>query len=242
MRILSKPTITGARALMSAAAISFIVISTAPPVAAQVGGLFPWEWKWPGDSQSTSQTRHFTAFPRTARPGQIIVSFADRKLYYVHRSGEAIAYPIAIPRPEDRWQGVLKVSSKKVNPPWTPTPSMRRENPSLPPHVPGGHPQNPLGSHALYLGSSLYRIHGTSNTRGIGSANSSGCIRMHNAHVTHLARLAKIGTKVVVLKALPNKVARSFASKSTSSIKVATANRRPRRKPDLSWRRAILGN
>ena len=121
MRIISKPIIPGARALMSAAAISLIVISTATPVAAQVGGLFPWEWKWPGDSQSTSQTRHLTTFPRTARPGQIIVSFADRKLYYVHRSGEAIVYPIAIPRPEDRWQGVLKVSSKKVNPPWTPT-------------------------------------------------------------------------------------------------------------------------
>ncbi len=198
MRIPSKPTITGTRALTSAAAISFIAISTTTPVAAQVGGLFPWEWKWPGDSQSTSQTRHLTAFPRTARPGQIIVSFADRKLYYVHRSGEAIAYPIAIPRPEDRWQGVLKVSNKKVNPPWTPTPSMRRENPSLPAHVPGGHPQNPLGSHALYLGSSLYRIHGTDAPWTIGQPVSKGCVRMHNADVADLFARVPVGTKVTV--------------------------------------------
>jgi lipoprotein-anchoring transpeptidase ErfK/SrfK len=198
MRIISKPIIPSARALMSAAAISLIVISTATPVAAQVGGLFPWEWKWPGDSQSTSQTRHLTTFPRTARPGQIIVSFADRKLYYVHRSGEAITYPIAIPRPEDRWQGVLKVSSKKVNPPWTPTPSMRRENPSLPAHVPGGHPQNPLGSHALYLGSSLYRIHGTDAPWTIGQPVSKGCVRMHNADVADLFARVPVGTKVTV--------------------------------------------
>jgi lipoprotein-anchoring transpeptidase ErfK/SrfK len=105
-------------------------------------------------------------------PGQIIVSFGDRRLYWVHRRGEAIAYPIAVPREQSRWQGVTSVSDKRVNPGWTPTPTMRKENPSLPAHVPGGHPQNPLGVRALYLGSSMYRIHGTDAPWTIGEAVS----------------------------------------------------------------------
>ncbi len=198
MRISLKSATTGARAVVSAAAVTLIVMLTAAPANAQLGGIFPWEWNWPGDSQATSPTRHLTSFPKAARPGQIIVSFSDRKLYYVHRRSEAIAYPIAIPRPEDRWQGVLKVSRKKVNPPWTPTPSMRRENPALPAHVPGGHPQNPLGSHALYLGSSLYRIHGTDAPWTIGQPVSKGCVRMHNADVADLYAHVPVGATVTV--------------------------------------------
>jgi lipoprotein-anchoring transpeptidase ErfK/SrfK len=86
-----------------------------------------------------------------------MVSFADRKLYYVLPNGRAIAGP----KDSARWSGVLFVSSKRVNPPWTPTPAMRRENPTLPAYAPGGHPLNPLDVRALYLGSSTYRIHGT---------------------------------------------------------------------------------
>ena len=91
-------------------------------------------------------------------PGQVIVSFGDRRLYLITRAGEAISYPVAIPREQDRWQGVTKVSDKRVNPAWRPTPDMLRENPKLPSWVPGGHPMNPLGVRALYLGSSTYRI------------------------------------------------------------------------------------
>ena len=197
MRIPVKLNTTGTHAAISAA-LTLAILTTTTPVEAQIGGLFQWNWNWPGGSQSTHHTRHLTAFPGAARPGQIIVSFADRKLYYVHRRGEAIVYPIAIPRPKDRWLGVLKISRKKANPPWTPTPSMRRENPALPAHVPGGHPQNPLGSHALYLGSTLYRIHGTDAPWTIGQPVSRGCVRMHNADVADLYARVPVGTSVTI--------------------------------------------
>ncbi|MEO1695626.1 MAG: L,D-transpeptidase family protein, partial [Pseudomonadota bacterium] len=100
------------------------------------------------------------SFSKRYAPGQIIVSFGDRRLYYITNRGRALSYPIAVPRPRSRWSGVLRVTQKRVNPTWTPTASMRRENPRLPSVVPGGSKYNPLGSRALYLGSTLYRIHG----------------------------------------------------------------------------------
>lgn len=131
-------------------------------------------------------------------PGQIVVSFSDRRLYHVTGRGQATSYPIAVPRDASRWQGKMRVSSKRVNPSWTPTPSMRRENPRLPSFVPGGHPQNPLGVRALYLGSSLYRIHGTDAPWTIGKAVSKGCIRMYNQDVVHLYDRVRVGAKVTV--------------------------------------------
>ena len=132
----------------------------------------------------------------TAR--QVIVSFGDRKLYWVDRQGHAISYPIAIPREQSRWAGVTSVSAKQVNPSWTPTPTMMAENPRLPAFVPGGHPMNPLGVRALYLGGSTYRIHGTDAPWTIGSAVSKGCIRMYNEDVLDLYPRVPIGTKVTV--------------------------------------------
>ena len=99
---------------------------------------------------------------------------------------------------KSRWQGVMRISRKKVNPSWTPTANMRAENPHLPAYVPGGHPKNPLGKRALYLGSSLYRIHGTDAPWTIGQPVSKGCIRMHNHDVADLYRRVDIGTKVTV--------------------------------------------
>ncbi len=136
-------------------------------------------------------------FPRKYRPGNVVVSFGDRRLYHVIAPGRAISYPIAVPRAEARWQGVLKVSRKKVNPSWTPTPSMRRDNPKLPAFVPGGHPRNPMGVRALYLGSTLYRIHGTDAPWTIGKNVSRGCIRMHNAHVIELYSKVRVGAEVL---------------------------------------------
>ena len=137
------------------------------------------------------------SFPKNYSPGQIIVSFGDRKLYHVTARGRARSYPIAVPRAQSRWSGTLRISQKRVNPSWTPTPTMRRENPSLPAYVPGGHPQNPLGVRALYLGSTLYRIHGTDAPWTIGQNVSKGCIRMHNDHVVELYNRVGVGTKVV---------------------------------------------
>jgi len=113
-------------------------------------------------------------------------------------AGEAISYPIAIPREKSRWSGVTRVSDKRVNPGWTPTAEMRRENPRLPAHVPGGHPPNPLGVRALYLGSSMYRIHGTDAPWTIGDAVSKGCIRLYNEDVLDLYPRVPIGTRVNV--------------------------------------------
>src|SRR5262249_21860614 len=100
--------------------------------------------------------------------------------------GEALSYPIAVPREQDRWEGVTSVSEKRVNPMWTPTQSMLAENPRLPPWIPGGHPMNPLGVRALYLGASFYRIHGTDAPWTIGTAVSKGCIRMYNKDMLDL--------------------------------------------------------
>lgn len=147
---------------------------------------------WQGGS------REEISFHPSVAPGQIIVSFGDRKLYWVYRRGAAISYPIAIPREKSRWQGVTSVSDKRINPTWTPTAEMRRENPSLPAFVPGGHPQNPLGVRALYLGSSMYRIHGTDAPWTIGEAVSKGCIRMYNEDVLDLYPRVPVGTKVTV--------------------------------------------
>lgn len=147
---------------------------------------------------SNAGGKHSVSFPRKYSAGQIIVSFGDRRLYYTVSKGKAISYPIAIPKGDARWSGTLRISAKKVNPGWTPTASMRRENPKLPAHVPGGHPRNPLGVRALYLGSTLYRIHGTDAPWLIGRQVSKGCIRMHNSHVIDLYNRARIGTRVTV--------------------------------------------
>lgn len=147
--------------------------------------------EWGGGRQSVS-------FSTSYSPGEVIVSFGDRRLYYVTKRGQAISYPIAVPREESRWQGVTTVSMKRENPSWTPTPSMLRENPRLPSWVPGGHPMNPLGVRALYLGSSLYRIHGTDAPWTIGQAVSKGCIRMYNKDVIDLYSRVPVGAKVTV--------------------------------------------
>jgi len=131
-------------------------------------------------------------------PGSIVVSFGDRRLYYIESKGTAMSYPIAIPKAEAKWSGVSYVSQKRENPTWTPTSDMRRENPRLPSYVAGGDPRNPLGVRALYLGSSMYRIHGTDAPWLIGQQVSHGCIRMHNEDVLDLYRRAHVGSKVIV--------------------------------------------
>lgn len=155
-------------------------------------------WDWGGGDQRDASGRELVRFSPQFRAGEIIVSFGDRRLYFINRPGEAISYPIAIPREQDRWQGVTKISDKKVNPPWRPTAVMLAENPRLPPWVPGGHRMNPLGVRALYLGASSYRIHGTDAPWTIGTAASKGCIRMYNQDALDLYPRAQIGAKVTV--------------------------------------------
>ncbi|MCF6199111.1 MAG: L,D-transpeptidase [Hyphomicrobiaceae bacterium] len=115
------------------------------------------------------------------------------------RRGKVISYPIATPRPDEVWSGSTKVSKKKFNPDWYPTPAMREKNPNLPEKVAGGSKYNPFGKRAIYLGKSLYRIHGTNRPGSIGRSASGGCYRMHNNDIRKLWRKVKVGTPVVVL-------------------------------------------
>ncbi|MBI1651059.1 hypothetical protein C6Y62_12140 [Hyphomicrobium sulfonivorans] len=155
-------------------------------------------WDWDGERKTDGSGRRVVSFDEKYTPGQIIVSFTDRNLYFIHERGKAISYPVATPREEDRWQGVTTVTEKRENPAWRPTPSMLKENPRLPSWVPGGHPMNPLGVRALYLGSSFYRIHGTDAPWTIGTAASKGCIRMYNKDVLDLYPRVPRGTRVTV--------------------------------------------
>ncbi len=187
------------RPTMLAAVAAALTLSISSQAAtAQTFSLWPGDWLSDGPQTSQAAPAQAVQFPARVSPGQIIASFTDRRLYYVYAPGRAISYPIATPRRQSRWQGVMRISQKRVNPRWTPTPEMRAENPRLPDYVPGGHPQNPLGNRALYLGSSLYRIHGTDAPWTIGQPVSKGCIRMHNSDVADLYRRVDVGTKVTV--------------------------------------------
>jgi hypothetical protein len=155
------------------------------------------DFLWGGEEEFGGK-RQNVSFSTQFKPGQIIVSFGDRRLYLITKEGQAISYPVAIPREQDHWAGDTTVSQKRENPSWTPTPTMLKENPRLPSWVPGGHPMNPLGVRALYLGSSTYRIHGTDAPWTIGQAVSKGCIRMFNEDVLDLYPRVPVGTKVLV--------------------------------------------
>jgi lipoprotein-anchoring transpeptidase ErfK/SrfK len=155
-------------------------------------------WDWGGEQTVGGSGKQTVRFNATFKPGAVIASFSDRRLYLITRPGEAISYPIAIPREQSRWQGVMSITDKRENPSWTPTPTMRAENPRLPMWVPGGHPMNPLGVRAMYLGSSAYRIHGTDAPWTIGQPVSKGCIRMFNQDAIDLYNRVRIGTQVTV--------------------------------------------
>ncbi len=135
---------------------------------------------------------------KNEQPGTIIVDTGGRKLYYVLPGNRAYAYPISVGRDGFTWTGTERISRIVAWPSWTPPPEMRQRQPGLPITVSGGL-INPLGAKALYLGNTIYRIHGTNNERSIGRASSSGCFRMMNEHVTHLAALARVGTTVRVV-------------------------------------------
>ena len=137
-------------------------------------------------------------FGGSEKPGTIIVDTPNRFLFYVLGNGRALRYGIGVGRPGFEWAGVKTVSRKAEWPGWTPPPEMLLRRPDLPRHMDGG-PDNPLGARALYLGSSMYRIHGTNEPHTIGQNVSSGCIRMMNEDVIDLYERARVGTKVVVI-------------------------------------------
>jgi lipoprotein-anchoring transpeptidase ErfK/SrfK len=138
------------------------------------------------------------AFNTTKAKGSIFISTKANELYFVLGAGRAVKYRVATARKGFEWAGVHKVTAKTQWPDWRPPAQMRERHPELPAFMAGG-PKNPLGARAMYLGSSIYRIHGTNEPTSIGKAASSGCIRMLNEDVTELYRLVKIGAEVTVL-------------------------------------------
>lgn len=132
------------------------------------------------------------------KPGTVVVNTQERFLYLVLKDGQARRYGVGVGRPGFEWAGVHKVTRKKEWPNWRPPSEMRKRQPGLPEFMPGG-PANPLGARALYLGSTLYRIHGSNEPWSIGRAVSSGCIRMRNKDVIDLYKRVPVGSKVVVI-------------------------------------------
>jgi lipoprotein-anchoring transpeptidase ErfK/SrfK len=152
----------------------------------------------PDDEALPPEYQRQMVFYRTAEPpGTIIIQTSERYLYLVQGNGRALRYGIGVGRDGFQWQGLLKISRKAEWPDWTPPPEMIERQPYLPRFMAGG-PGNPLGARALYLGATVYRIHGTNQPQTIGSAVSSGCFRLVNADVTDLFDRVPVGTKVVV--------------------------------------------
>jgi lipoprotein-anchoring transpeptidase ErfK/SrfK len=138
------------------------------------------------------------SFASKKAKGSIIINTKTNELFYVLGFGKAVKYRVATAKKGFEWKGTHKVSRKNVWPDWRPPVEMRQRKPELPMFMAGG-PKNPLGARAMYLGSSIYRIHGTNEPSSIGKSASSGCIRMLNADVTELYTLVKIGSDVTVL-------------------------------------------
>jgi lipoprotein-anchoring transpeptidase ErfK/SrfK len=132
-------------------------------------------------------------------PGIVVVSTSQRRLYYVLGNGQALRYGVGVGRQGFSWSGTKTVTRKREWPDWRPPAQMLKRRPDLPRYMPGGM-ENPLGARAIYLGSSLYRIHGSNEPDTIGAAVSSGCIRMTNRDVMDLYDRVRTGTKVVVLR------------------------------------------
>jgi lipoprotein-anchoring transpeptidase ErfK/SrfK len=133
----------------------------------------------------------------TEAPGTIIISTSERYLYLIQGNGRALRYGIGVGREGFQWQGLQKISRKQEWPDWTPPPEMIQRQPYLPRFMAGG-PGNPMGARALYLGATVYRIHGTNQPQTIGSAVSSGCFRLVNADVADLYDRVPVGTKVII--------------------------------------------
>lgn len=159
-----------------------------------------------GRPQIVPKAPPLVAFASAFTPGSIVIDQSSRQLYYVVSGKQAYRYNISVGREGFGWEGVEKVSRVAEWPDWYPPAEMRARDRRLPKKMTGG-VKNPLGATAIYLGNTLYRIHGTNDPKSIGHASSSGCFRMLNENVRHLASLVQIGAEVHVLKQLPVSVA-----------------------------------
>ncbi len=141
--------------------------------------------------------RQSVFFRTNEQPGTIVVHTSERFLYIVQGNGRAIRYGIGVGRDGFQWSGLNKITRKQEWPDWTPPPEMIERQPYLPRFMAGG-PGNPMGARALYIGSTVYRIHGTNMPQTIGKAVSSGCFRLANGEIVDLYERVPVGTKIVV--------------------------------------------
>ena len=171
--------------------------------------------------------RTIVSFNTREAPGTIVIDTGNTALYYVLGQGRAVRYGVGVGREGFTWAGVQTISRKAEWPDWTPPAEMIARQPYLPRFVAGG-PGNPLGARAMYLGSSVYRIHGTNDPSTIGKFVSSGCIRLTNEDVADLFSRVNVGTKVVVLpKNSPHIEARGIETRNSMSARPAAAQPRP---------------
>ena len=189
-------------ALLRASLVAGLVLASAPSAFA-IGNIFG-----PSSADNTLQgdrplvspiPRETVSFAGGYAPGTIVVNTSERRLYFVLPNGQALRYGVGVGRPGFAWAGATYIANKREWPDWTPPAQMLRRRPDLPRHMVGGI-DNPLGARAMYLAGTLYRIHGSNEPDTIGTAVSSGCIRMTNDDVTDLYGRAKVGAKVIVLR------------------------------------------
>jgi lipoprotein-anchoring transpeptidase ErfK/SrfK len=179
-----------------AAAIIGLFLSFSAPAKAEFADLFSAP---PRDDRPVAAAidREAVTYSGPEKPGTIVVSTSERHLYLVLGDGQALRYSIGVGRPGFEWSGIHRVSNKREWPDWTPPVQMIQRRPDLPRHMAGG-VDNPLGARAIYIGGTLYRIHGSNEPDTIGHAVSSGCIRMTNNDVIDLYQRVKVGARVVV--------------------------------------------
>ncbi|MBM3530896.1 MAG: L,D-transpeptidase [Alphaproteobacteria bacterium] len=168
-----------------------------PQVSSQVMAYAPVETEAPAEMPARFK-RQVVNYATNEAPGTIVVDTPNTYLYFVLGNGRAIRYGIGVGREGFTWAGVQTINKKAEWPDWTPPAEMIARQPYLPRYMAGG-PGNPLGARAMYLGNTVYRIHGTNAPHTIGQQVSSGCIRLVNEDVEDLYSRVKLGTKVVVL-------------------------------------------
>ena len=185
-------TVHGAAARASAAPAEAMASASEPAYIAPGGSL--------ADTRPlmTPIPRETVAYDGPYSAGTIVISTEERRLYLVLPDHQALRYGVGVGRPGFAWSGTKTIIAKREWPDWTPPPEMLKRRPDLPRHMEGGI-ENPLGARAMYLGGTMYRIHGSNEPDTIGEAVSSGCIRMTNDDVQDLYERVKVGTKAVVL-------------------------------------------
>ncbi len=188
---------------VAVALTALLSLSTIAPVAAaRVFNPDTSMWEEPSVVQARNKRgsaikKEIVAYETKLKPGSIVVETGERRLYFVLADGMAVKYGIGVGRDGFTWSGTHSITRKAEWPGWTPPAQMRQRQPGLPAYMPGG-PDNPLGARALYIGSTLYRVHGTSDPASIGLAVSSGCIRLTNEDISDLYERVQVGARIVV--------------------------------------------